>query len=124
MAYPNTCEAEYGKIIPMERRRYKRKVVKLNAERISGNERYTVFIENISENGIYMINAPSGAVKSYLPGTEIDLKFQLSSGETLDIRCRVIWSYKRTPPDELTDSVGMEIIDPPLKYREFVRTLH
>jgi hypothetical protein len=107
----------------MERRRYERKIVKLNAERISGNERYAVFIENISENGIYMITAPSGVIMNYVPGTELDIKFQLSSGEILNLHCRVIWSYKRPPPDGSTDNIGMEIIDPPLRYKEFVRTL-
>jgi len=108
----------------MERRQFKRKVVKLKAERISGNEHRAVFIENISENGIYMITAPSKATTNYIPGTELDLKFQFSSGEAIDLHCKVIWSYKRTPPDGLADSIGLEIIDPPLKYREFVKTLY
>lgn len=107
----------------MERRRYKRKVVRSKAERISGNKNQAVFIENISENGIYMITAPAESTPDYIPGTTIKLRFQLSTGETIDLNCKVIWSYKETPPDGLTSSVGMEIIDPPLKYIEFVSTL-
>ena len=108
----------------MERRRSKRIKVDLKAERISGSERYTVFIENISEHGIQMITAPSGSHKKYTPGAEVDLKFRLSSGEAIDLHCKVRWSYFKMPPERLTDSIGLEIIDPPAKYIEFVRTLH
>jgi hypothetical protein len=107
----------------MEKRRSKRKIVRLKAERISGDKNHAVFIENLSEEGIYMITAPAKTSMDFIPGTALELKFQLRSGETLNLRCKVIWSHKN-PPDGLTNSVGMEIIDPPLKYKEFIKTLH
>jgi hypothetical protein len=107
----------------MEKRRSKRKIVRLKAERISGNKNHAVFIENLSEEGIYMITAPAKTSMDFTPGTKLELKFQFPSGDTLNLRCKVIWSYKKTPPDGLTNSVGMEIIAPPLKYKEFVKTL-
>lgn len=107
----------------MEKRRSKRIKVNLKAERISGDEKYGVFIENISENGIHMIASHSPTHKKYSPGTDVDLKFHLSSGETLNLHCRVRWAYSKIPPNGVTDGVGLEIIDPPLPYIEFVRTL-
>jgi hypothetical protein len=107
----------------MERRRSKRIKVNLKAERISGDEKYGVFIENISEQGICMITTHLKAHSKYIPGTDIDLRFQLSSGETLNLFCKVIWAHLKIPPDGLTDSIGLEIIDPPPQYIEFVRVL-
>jgi len=107
----------------MEKRRFKRIKVNLKAERISGDEKYGVLIEDISENGIHIITTPSNTHKKYTPGTDIDLKFHLSSGETLNLHCKVRWAYLKFPPDGLTDSIGLEIIDPPPKYIEFVRAL-
>lgn len=107
----------------MEKRRFKRIKVNLKAERISGNEKYGVYIEDISENGIHMITTPSSAHEKYTHGTDIDLKFLFTSGETLKLHCKVRWAYSKIPPDGLTDSIGLEIIDPPSKYIEFVRAL-
>jgi hypothetical protein len=108
----------------MERRRSERIQVRLKAERISGDSGYSVFIENMSESGICLITAPSSHAVSFQPGTEVVLKLELSTGNTLDINCRVVWSYQNTPPDGLTNNVGMEVIDPPLKYKELLETLH
>jgi len=107
----------------MEKRRTKRIKVNLKAERISGNEKHGVFIENISENGIHMITAPAEIHKKYAPGTYIDLKFQLTTGEILNLQCKVRWAHLKVPPNGTTDSIGLEIIDPPAKYLQFVRTL-
>ena len=106
----------------MERRRSKRVTISLDAERISCTKNCSVFIENLSESGIYMITAP---VKNndYVPGTEIDLKLKLSNGETINLNCNVKWAYDNSPED-LTNNVGLEILDPPQKYIEFIKTLH
>ncbi len=106
----------------MERRRSERLTVKLKAERISCNKNCSVFIENLSESGIYMITAPAKN-NEYVQGTEIDLKLELSTGETIDLNCSVKWVYDNLPED-LTNSVGLEIMDPPQKYLEFIKTLH
>jgi hypothetical protein len=107
----------------MERRRSRRIKVKLKAERISGNEKFGVFIENISETGIHIITTPSKKHRKYSPGTDIDLKFMLKTGDTIDLRCKVIWAELKSPPNGLTDSIGLEIIDPPPQYIEFIRAL-
>lgn len=106
----------------MERRRATRLTVNLRAERLSCTKNCSVFIENLSENGIYMITAP-GKNYVYVPGTRVNLKLKLSTGETLNLNCFVKWSYDNSPED-LTNSVGLEIIDPPVKYKEFIKTLN
>lgn len=107
----------------MEKRRSKRIKVNLKAERISGDEKYGVFIENISENGIHITTTPAETHKKYTPGIDIDLNFQLNTGETLNLHCKVRWAHLKVPPDGMTDSIGLEIINPPKKYIEFLKTL-
>jgi hypothetical protein len=106
----------------MEKRRYKRKTFHLSAERISGDKTFAVFIENLSENGIYMITAPSDSPINFTPRETINIKLKFSSGEVLNLKCKEIWSYK-THPSGLTCNVGMEIIEAPAKYKEFIKTL-
>ncbi len=108
----------------MEKRRSKRVKVDLKAERISGNEQYGVFIENISEYGIHMLTTHSKKHHQYFPGADVDLKFRLSSGKTIDLRCQVRWAHSKIPPNGITDSIGLEIINPPQQYLAFVKALH
>ncbi|MDQ7786292.1 MAG: PilZ domain-containing protein [Thermodesulfovibrionales bacterium] len=108
----------------MEKRRFKRHRISLKAERISINKNYGVFIENISETGIHILTTHSQANKVYLPGREIDLNFCLTSGKSFNLHCRVRWAHPKTPPDDLADSIGLEVIDPPVQYIEFVHSLH
>ena len=58
----------------------------------------------------------------YVPGTEIDLRLKLSKGETMTLNCNVKWAYENSPED-MTKSVGLEIIDPPREYITFIKTL-
>jgi hypothetical protein len=107
----------------MERRRANRLSVNLQAQRISGDEKHTVFIEDISESGIHIITAPSIAYKKYTPGMEINVRLQISPKEKITLHCKTRWSYHKMPPEKEVDSIGLEIIDPPLKYIEFIKAL-
>lgn len=106
----------------MEKRRSKRITVNLKAERLSCTRNCSVFIENLSETGIYITTAPSRN-KDYVPGSEIDLELELNSGRIIHLNCHVKWFVDNSPEDP-TNSVGLEIINPPAEYREFVQTLH
>jgi len=106
----------------MERRRSKRTSVNLRAERISGGRKDDVFIEDISETGIHLLTAPSSAFGKYHAGNEIDVRLALPLGESIVLKCRVVWSFRRMPPEREVDSVGLEIIGPPPRYLEFIRT--
>jgi hypothetical protein len=106
----------------MERRRSERKVVSIRAELVTDDATYTVSIENINKNGLYIVTKPEKVAIDFTPGKTYNIRFQTPSNELINLHCRVIWSYK-TPPYGLTDSVGMEIIDPPPAYEEFFKTL-
>ena len=108
----------------MEKRRSQRIKVDLKAERISGDETHGIFIENISETGIHIITAHEKEHREYFPGRDVDLKLFLSSGGVLSLRCKVKWLCPEVLPNNLIDSIGLEIIDPPLRYIEFIKTLH
>ena len=106
----------------MDARRNKRFIVSLEAELILKDIRIASSIENFSEEGVYVITAPSKFFPDFAPDTCFELKFQLPSGEKQCLNCRVKWSYK-TPPHGLTNSIGMQIIDPPLSYKESLKAL-
>ena len=106
-----------------DRRRAKRIVIKLKAEIVTESQGSNIgYLENLSEEGIYMISVPANPMIDFQPGTTFDLKFQLSSGQKLNLHCKVKWSFK-TPPHGLTNSMGLEIIDPPEEYKELLKTL-
>ena len=135
----------------MQKKRSKRKriTVSMDAKLISGKKVYDGFIENISEHGIrwyqysgfiedfstdkiYIKTAPSQIALNCNPGAIIDLEFQISSGETINLQCRVIWSKSRlhgpaksihfdTPPSYTI--IGMEIIAPPHQYKKFFKSI-
>ncbi len=107
----------------MERRRSRRLTVNLKAERISCNKDCSVFIENLSESGIHIITAPAKNPSLFVPGSTLHLKLVTSDSETIKLQCKVKWSYDNSPED-LTNSVGLEIIDPPFEYKEFIKNLH
>lgn len=107
----------------MDARRFRRIRVSLKAEHILANVNRPVFIENVSEQGIHMVTLHKGAEGQFFPGENIDLKVWLSSGERIPLRCEVRWASFKTPPDGVTDSVGLQIIDPPSQYVSFVRAL-
>lgn len=106
----------------MERRRAKRLTVNLKAERLSCTNNCSVFIENLSESGISMITSPS-KTNSYVPGSEINIKLKLANGDMIKLNCNVKWAYDNSA-EEMANNVGLEIIDPPQEYREFIKTLH
>jgi hypothetical protein len=60
----------------MEKRRKKRKTIHLNAESISGDSNFAVFIENLSEDGIYMITAPSNGQLEFTPNQAVTIKLK------------------------------------------------
>lgn len=103
-----------------ERRNSKRLTVNLKAERLSCSNNCSVFIENLSETGIHMITAPAKNPKLFVPGSAVELKLKTTNGKTIKLQCNVKWAYDNSPED-MTNSVGLEIIDPPDAYLAFVK---
>ncbi len=109
----------------MERRRSIRKKVHIEAEIVSEDISHSGIIENVSEHGINIETASKSLFNTttlFTPGTELEVRFQDSSGERIRLHCKVIWSYK-TAPHGLTNRAGMEIIFPPPDYIDFYKKI-
>ncbi|RJQ20039.1 MAG: PilZ domain-containing protein [Nitrospiraceae bacterium] len=106
----------------MGERQHKRVIVNLQAELICGDTRFSGLIENLSEDGVYLITTSAKSPIDLAPNTALELRFQLPSGEKQSLHCVVKWSYK-TPSHGLTSSIGMKIINPPETYKHSLRTL-
>ncbi len=107
----------------MENRRFERLTNNLDAEIILDGISYSGIIMNFSENGLYLITATIYSIIDIASETILELKCHLPSKEILNLNCEVKWFKKKNSPYGVTFSVGMEIIDPPLRYKEFVSTL-
>ncbi len=105
----------------MDARRFKRLIVNIQAELLSADKRLVVFIENLSEDGLY-VTAPVNSSFNFITDMPVEIRFELPAGKNQNLHCLVKWAYK-TPPHGLTNSVGMTIIDPPLTYIETLTAL-
>jgi hypothetical protein len=106
----------------MDSRRSKRLIIDLPAEVIINDKRYAGTIANLSEEGIYIVTAPSKSSTELTPDTDLELRFQFPSGEKMALQCRIKWAYQ-TPPHGYTTSVGLVIIDSPITYKKLLQTL-
>jgi hypothetical protein len=107
----------------MEKRRHKRIIDNLDAEITAGDITYAGIIMNLSEDGCYMVTATSNKDVELGNHLKLKLKCKLPSGKALNMNCEVKWFQTKTSPYGTSFSMGMEIINPPLKYKEFIRSL-
>ncbi len=108
--------------VTMDNRKSKRKVISLDARIISDGQIYTGIIINMSEEGLYMVNALSRTTIDFTPGSTLKLVTQLPTDEILNLDCDVKWFQKKTSPHGPTFKMGMSIINPPSQYKRFVKT--
>jgi hypothetical protein len=106
----------------MDARRSERKIVKLRAELIYKGKSFASYIENLSDSGLYVVTAPSDTSTEFQPASDAELHFSFPEGRKMTLRCRIKWSF-RIPPHGITNSIGMEIMDPPPFYREAIKTI-
>jgi len=111
------------KIKIMEARRSERKIVSIPAEVIYNHKRCASFIENISEHGLYLVTAPSDTSIEFTPESPVEVKFELPEGKKVTLNCIIKWTYK-TPPHGITESMGVEVIDPPPLFKEIFRSIN
>ncbi len=122
----------------MERRTSNRIIVVLEAEIISGINPYSGFseistgfpgvnfytyagiIENLSEDGM-LITIPGKSNLNLNIGSELEIGFQLPSGERLDLHCMVKRFHDKTSAHGVSHGIGMVIIDPPRVYCKFLK---
>jgi hypothetical protein len=108
----------------MGKRRYKQVNYSLDAEIICDGISYKGLIENISETGIFKIAFPDQNFLAFYPGKEITVTFQIPSGKTLKLTCEIKWLRINTgSPFAIKYNLGLDIINPPHEYIEFVKSL-
>jgi hypothetical protein len=107
----------------MDKRRSKRIGESLDAEIIAGDIRYNGIILNFSEDGLYMVTATTYSVVDITPSTMLKLKCKLPAGHFLDMNCEVKWFKTKPSPFGITFSMGMEILDPPFEYKEYLKSI-
>jgi len=98
--------------------------VYIHARLISNDKSYDGIIGNVSEYGAYVEIEGAKTALPFMPGTKVELKFQAFSKQTIKLPCEVIWLYtKKNSPNNLINSLGLEIINPSAKYEKFFKTL-
>jgi len=106
----------------MDARKHKRFIVSMEAELLFRANHFACSVENLSEVGVYIITSYAESITDFPPGTSIELIVKFPNGESQRLNCKVKWQYK-TPPYGVTNSIGMEIMDPPPSYIESLKTL-
>ena len=98
--------------------------VYIETEIISGQKSFAGMIGNLSGDGAFVETIPTKTVTPFIPGKTLDLKFLISSKNTINLSCKVIWLY--TKKDEsfgFTNSMGLKIIAPPGPYEKYLQSL-
>jgi len=108
----------------MDKRQFERKSDNLDAEIVLDDASFPGIIMNFSEKGLHMVTATLFDVTNITSETLLDLKCQLPSGNMVDMNCEVKWYSQKPSPFGVSFSIGMEIKDPPLEYKNFVNTSH
>jgi hypothetical protein len=103
----------------MERRIYKRIPVGLDANISVDDTSYSVYIGNMSAHGVYLMTVQDEKDVTSQEKDEFQLRLKMCTGETLILQCRKKWSYTISPRS-LMSRMGLEIIDPPLQFKEFL----
>jgi len=106
-----------GKILNMQKRRSTRIIKRLEIKVISGGISFTGITSNLSEHGIFIRTK-----KGFAPGTTLELDLQLPSGENLHLHGKVKRTVK-TQFHDVKNGMGVELLDTPPKFIEFLKTL-
>ena len=115
----------------IEKRCGERKLVTIDAEIVSGKDRYKGRIGNISLNiymkvGLFIQFATDmdASLNDFLPPSKVIIKFEIPSGEEFELKCESMWiNIHQVPPHSLVNKLGMQIIDAPEKLKKFVKKL-
>jgi len=107
----------------MERRRYRRRNVRFEAEMILGEKIYHGIVDNISERGMNIETDAQDILSTsddFCPGTKLMVKFHTPDGELMTLHCRIVWSFNMGPGGTIK-KIGMEVIFPPPGYIDLCR---
>ena len=99
-----------------------KKVVGCKGVLVADSEIYPGFVETVSEEDIYLLVPPIMPDVDSAPGSSFKLVITPASGESVNLDCRVKWSYK-TPPNGLLNIVA-EVTDSLPTLKTLYRSLH
>jgi hypothetical protein len=98
--------------------------VYIDAELISGQRSFAGMIGNLSLDGAFVETIPTKTLTPFFPGKSIDLKFLLSSKNTINLSCKIIWLYsKKDESAGFINSMGLKIVAPPGPYMKYLQSL-
>ena len=107
----------------MDKRRHKRIYVHLKAKITVDDQIYDGYAENVSESGIgYLMSTPGRFKDDFLGNKDIDLDMQMEPSKSILLTCVAKWARKGMATNKII-GVGMNIIDPPHEYLDWVSTL-
>lgn len=108
-------------------KRSKRIYVSLNTELIpESGKGYSGIITDLSEDGVGVCvqTFTTETTKDFITGTRLELRFQLHSGETINLYCEVVWLYSyKLLSFRISNNIGVRILNSPPEYNEFLKTL-
>ena len=105
-----------------ERRRHKRIYVHLKASIMVDDQTFEGYVENISESGIgFLMSSPGRFKDDYLTNKNIELNLQMQPGKTIELNCVAKWAKTGISSGKVV-GVGMNIIDPPPEYLDWVKS--
>jgi hypothetical protein len=106
----------------VEKRRFTRFITFLQSVIISEGKSYASSVANVSEEGLSCkMSSFAQALIGLFPDKLIKLIVSTPAGDTLNLNCKIKWGAVPCNDDKLC--MGMEIIDPPEKHKEYVKTL-
>jgi hypothetical protein len=105
-----------------DKRHNKRKAVSLSANLLNNDIPYSGLIENLSEDGMHVRLTPSNTSKNLSLDSNLKVEFKVSAKQSFLLSCRKRWAFN-TPPHGVVKSVGLEITDPSIDFKTFVKTL-
>ena len=107
----------------MEKRLFEKVPVNLYAKIIFGSKTYDGYIEDATrEISEYLMTFLLKVSEDFKPEKMAEIDFKIPGSETVKLSCEIIW-FCLSPHDNRTEVLGMEIKNPPLKYRKFIESL-
>lgn len=99
---------------------YNRIPVELDAKISLNGNKYCGFIRNLSLGGILVSTNKKIKVST---NEKVEVKYKLSSKKTLHLYCRVKWFTSHDDTNDFKFSMGLEIINPPAIYKDFLHSI-
>lgn len=96
----------------MEKRYAKRITAGFRTEILYKSNTYTGVIENLSASGANILTDTLDASVEFIDDDIIDLRFESPSGETVNLKCKIMWSSP-IPPHNVRHRIGVSLIERP-----------